>query len=79
MIPKSEKGYELYELLSAMQKEIRRGHEKQAFFFALELEGFMSKALWNRLRVIASEDIGIANNNMAILINALNNAYNQIL
>lgn len=69
--------YNVYEVISALQKEIRRGNEEQALYWALELESFNKKALWNRLRVIASEDIGIANNSMAILIDALNRAYDQ--
>lgn len=71
----TRKGYNFYEVLSALQKEVRRGSEENALFWALELESFNAKVLWNRLRVIASEDIGIANNSMAILIDALNRAY----
>jgi replication-associated recombination protein RarA len=71
----TQKGYNFHECLSAMQKCIRRGKEEQALFWALELESFNPKALWNRLRIIASEDVGISNNSMAILINALNRSY----
>lgn len=72
----TKKGYNFLEVFSALQKEIRRGKEEQALFWALELEPFQKgKTLWNRLRVIASEDIGIANNSMAILIDALHRAY----
>lgn len=77
MIPKTKSGFGLYEVISAMQKEIRRGHEKEAMFWALELESLNSKVLWNRLRIIASEDVGLANNPMAILIDVLNRAYTQ--
>lgn len=71
----TQKGYNFHECLSSLQKSIRRAHEEQALFWALELESFNPKALWNRLRIIASEDIGIADNYMAILTDALNRAY----
>jgi len=71
----TRKGYNFHECLSSLQKAIRRAHEEQALFWALELESFNPKALWNRLRIIASEDIGIADNHMAILTDALNRAY----
>lgn len=55
------KGYATYEVLSAMQKEVRRGHEKEALYWALELaeSGFFPLAA-SRLRVTAYEDIGIS-------------------
>jgi replication-associated recombination protein RarA len=31
--------YSLFEAASALQKEIRRGHEEQAMYWALELAG----------------------------------------
>ena len=73
----TRKGYNFHECLSSLQKSIRRAREEQALFWALELESFNPKALWSRLRIIASEDIGIANNSIAILIDALNRAYDQ--
>ena len=49
-----------WELLSAMQKSVRRGQELDAgrFFFELIGDGYFSLA-FNRLRVIAYEDIGL--------------------
>ena len=55
--PKTKGGYDLLETLSALQKEIRRGKEYEALFWAVELESLNSKALWNRLRVVASGGI----------------------
>lgn len=78
MQPSTLNNYDFYEVLSSLQKEIRRGNEENALFWALELESstkIYKKALWNRLRVIASEDIGIANILMPILIDTLNRAY----
>jgi replication-associated recombination protein RarA len=74
-IPKTKKGYELDELLSALQKDIRRGNEYQAAYWGVELEDFNPKALWNRLKIIASEDIGLANSNATVLIDVLEKKY----
>jgi replication-associated recombination protein RarA len=50
-----------YDLVSALQKDIRRGNEYEALFWAVKLESLNPTRLWNRLKVIASEDIGPAN------------------
>lgn len=68
-------GYDHYELLSALQKCIRRGMEYEAVHFAVELEEFNPTMLWNRLKVIAAEDIGPANPQMPILIDVLQKNY----
>lgn len=52
------------EVKSALQKEIRRGNEEEAMYYALELahEGKPSFGwLRNRLKIICHEDIGLAN------------------
>ncbi len=68
-------GYDHYELLSALQKCIRRGMEYEAVHFAVELEEFNPTMLWNRLRVIACEDVGPANPSMPVLIDVLQKNY----
>jgi replication-associated recombination protein RarA len=73
--PLTARGYDIYELLSALQKDIRRCNEYQAIHWAIELESFNAKMLWNRLRVIASEDIGIANAEATLLIDVLERQY----
>lgn len=65
----------LFNRLSALQKEIRRGKEYDALYFALELEERDSSQLWNRLKVIASEDVGFANPLMSVLIETLHKQY----
>jgi replication-associated recombination protein RarA len=45
--------YDHYELLSALQKSIRRGIEYDAVHFVVELEEFNPSLVWNRLKVIA--------------------------
>jgi len=74
-MPQTQRGYDFHELLSALQKDIRRGNEYEAMFWAAELESFNPTALWNRLKVIASEDIGCANPLMPILIETLRRQY----
>jgi replication-associated recombination protein RarA len=76
-MPQTPRGYDIYELLSALQKDIRRGNEYEAVFWAAELESFNPRMLWNRLRIIASEDIGIANSLAPLIIDALEKEYNS--
>lgn len=76
-MPQTLRGYDIYELLSALQKDIRRGNEYQALFWAVELESFNSKMLWNRLQAIASEDIGVANPFAPLLIDILERKYDD--
>jgi replication-associated recombination protein RarA len=68
-------GYDHYELLSALQKSIRRGMDYEAVHFAFELEEFNATMLWNRLKIIACEDIGPANPTMSLLIDLLHKQY----
>jgi replication-associated recombination protein RarA len=65
-------GYRCDEVASALQKCIRRGLEEQALFWATELDlsGF-GEYVWKRLRIIASEDVGLADNSVAPTISAL--------
>jgi replication-associated recombination protein RarA len=76
-MPQTPRGYDFHELLSALQKDIRRGNEYEAVFWAAELESFNPKTLWNRLRIIASEDIGIANPLAPLIIDVLEKEYNS--
>ena len=62
------------EVISALQKEIRRGHTENACRLAYELISTspeLEEKLWRRLLVISVEDIGMGNREMPILINAL--------
>ncbi|WP_447985032.1 AAA family ATPase [Nitrospira sp. Nam74] len=68
---KTENGYQFGEVISALQKDIRRGHEVEAMFWALELYEKYGKALWTRLQVIVNEDIGLGNPTAIILIQTL--------
>lgn len=64
-------GYNIFHLLSALQKDIRRGNEEQALYWAAHLEKYDSYMLWNKLMDIASEDIGIANPSLPVILQTL--------
>jgi hypothetical protein len=59
-LPKTRRGYEPYECISAVQKAIRRSQPREAVYWGFELwaSGYDNWA-WARLNEILSEDIGI--------------------
>lgn len=65
-------GYYLDEVVSALQKEIRRGKVYESVYWAREMirSGYC-KYLWRRLFVIASEDIGLADPGVVVLAQSL--------
>ena len=63
------------EVISALQKSIRRGKEKAACEFAYEMyitSPQFEEKLWRRLLAISVEDVGMGNTYAAIMINNLN-------
>lgn len=65
-------GYPLDEVVSALQKCIRRGMTDEALFWAVEMnESGYGAYAWRRMMVIASEDIGLADNNAIVMVMAL--------
>ena len=74
----TEGGYEFGEVISALQKGIRRGNEEHAMYWALECFPHYSKALWVRLRVICNEDIGLADPMCSIYVNAQADHFNAL-
>jgi len=68
----TENGYDFFECSSAMQKCIRRGLEDEALYWAVELynSGY-SEYVWKRLRIMSSEDIGLAEKSISSEIWAL--------
>jgi replication-associated recombination protein RarA len=67
----TQHGIDPYDAKSALQKSIRRGLEEDALYWAAELAGWNPESLWKRLRVIASEDVGLASPSAAIAVRAL--------
>jgi len=55
----TKNGYNGGEVLSSLQKAIRRGQENEALYWALELCPMFEPNLWIRLIVIAYEDISM--------------------
>lgn len=68
---KTKRGDRLDEVVSSFQKEIRRGNELMAKYWALELNqsGFW-RYCFRRMQVIAGEDIGLANPEAMILVSS---------
>ena len=53
----TKRGYNFYEVLSALQKAIRRGDARLACYWAAELyESGFGPHVWNRLLIISAED-----------------------
>ena len=56
----TKKGYNLFDVASALQKSVRRGDLKNASYWAFELyNSNFEKYLWKRLLVMATEDVGL--------------------
>lgn len=65
-------GYRLDEVVSSLQKAIRRGQEENALYWMMEfIDGHYIAYLWRRLSVIAIEDVSLADTNAPLLINTL--------
>lgn len=67
-------GYAGDEVISALQKSIRRRLEEQACMFAYELyvsSPQLEEKLWRRLLTISVEDIGMGNPMAAVVVNNL--------
>lgn len=62
------------EIISALQKEIRRGNTENAALIAYEMlttSAELEAYLWQRLQVISVEDIGLGNPNAPLLVETL--------
>jgi len=75
----TKRGYQLDEVVSTLQKEIRRGHEEEALFWAQEMmESGYFNYVWKRLGIIACEDVGMADPHAAVLVGSLWATFLQI-
>lgn len=74
--PPTHRGNDAYQVVSCVQKMIRRGQEEEAIFWALELDqsGFTAW-VWKRLLVIGSEDVGLADSTAVLLTHSLYRAW----
>lgn len=72
---KTRNGFAADEIISSLQKSIRRAKVEEACEFAYELyitSPQLLDKLWRRLLTISVEDIGFGNLNAALYVNALN-------
>ncbi len=78
IIPPTVNGYNYFEVISTIQKAIRRGDEPNALFFSIEVVmSGKDEALWRRLKVITSEDVGLATLSAPAVIESLHSAYKE--
>lgn len=71
----TKNGYPGDEIISALQKSIRRGKEEDACMFAYEMyisSPELEEKMWRRLLTISVEDIGMGNATAAMMVNHLN-------
>lgn len=62
--------------VSVMIKELRRGNELQALYWARQIEqGGFYKYVWRRLAIFCAEDIGLGNPLAIVTVQSLWNAY----
>jgi replication-associated recombination protein RarA len=72
----TKNGHCFYEVASAIQKYVRRGEEEKALYWFTEL--YLSNYdnyAWKRIKVMVSEDVGLANPMLPVQIQALYNTY----
>lgn len=74
--PLTKDGYDMMEVVSALQKDIRRGNEVEAGFWAFQLaiSGY-HKYLWRRLSIICVEDVGTASPLTTLIVNSCREMY----
>lgn len=54
--PYTDTGYNMYDMISMLQKAIRRGNYEDAGFAANQVKNSYRKVMWNRMLVISAED-----------------------
>lgn len=73
---KTQSGINFFTCSSAFQKFIRRGMEHETLWFGTELyiSGY-EEYVWFRMRVMACEDVGLANHKLTVQIQSLYQVY----
>lgn len=61
--------------VSALIKTLRRGQEVEALYWARQIEARYGKYVWRRLRIFASEDVGLGDPHAAVLVASLADTY----
>jgi hypothetical protein len=73
-------GYYKDEVISALQKAIRRSDERRAVYWAtvLELEGEkIANQMWHRMLIMANEDIGSADSSVIVKVKTLYDCWKE--
>lgn len=75
----TKKGYGFFEATSAFQKAIRRNDEAMALYLMTEFftSGY-EEYVWKRIKIICSEDVGLAAPTMPATIQALYQSYQDL-
>ena len=71
---KTKNGLQADQVISALQKEIRRGNVENACRLAYEMiitSSSLENFLWERLKIISVEDIGLGEPNAPVVIQNL--------
>ena len=74
----SPRGIPVDQLVSVLQKDIRRGHADNAVLAAYEMlttSPEVAEHMWHRLKVIAVEDVGLGEPLAPVLLNSLHENY----
>jgi replication-associated recombination protein RarA len=77
----SPRGIPVDQLVSVLQKEIRRGHVDNAVLAAYEMlstSADVAEHLWRRLKIIAVEDVGMGEPLAPLLLNSLHENFRAI-
>jgi len=76
---RTKHGYSFFEVASAFQKSIRRGDEKQAMYWAVELyESGYQKYAWKRMLIMSCEDVGLGEPTTNSIVFALKGTYDYL-
>lgn len=76
--PITPDGTPLNEAVSLLIKELRRGKELNALYWATQIEENFWKYLWRRLLIFAAEDVGIGTPYAIASVHALAEAYSRV-
>lgn len=75
----TDKGYDFFEVSSSFQKSIRRCLEDESLYWAIELyNSNYAEYVWKRMLIISSEDVGLAEPQMAGQIFSLYQIYTKL-
>lgn len=78
MFRRTARGYDLGEVVSALQKECRRGNTRDALYWAYCFLPNYEDYLWRRLLVIAVEDVGMGDPDALVRLRACRDTWYEM-